>query len=336
MRILFPQSPNISCKMAHLTLEQRYIISVMHTQGMSQRAIAHRIEKSPSVVSRELRRNGDGRSGTYTPALAQRKYQTRMDKKNKHRRFTSAIQAYVEERLRVDESPEQIVGVAHNGALPCVSHERIYQHIWTDKKNGGTLYTHLRTRGKRYRKRGNCKDRRGCIPHRVDIAQRPAIVEQKQRFGDFEIDTVIGKHHRGALVTINDRATGLVKIRKVERKEAALVTRAALDALLPYKHHLHTITADNGKEFALHQTISAALEIDFYFAKPYHAWERGANENINGLIRQYFPKRLDFTSITDEQVQTVENILNNRPRKRFNFLTPNHIVRNLHNVAFIT
>ena len=271
--------------MAHITVVQRYTISVLNAQGKSQQEIAHTIDKDKSVISRELKRNRDQRSGIYNPELAQRKYRERMDHKPKHLRFCPDVQAYVEQAVQADLSPEQITGIARKESVVCVSHERIYQYLWADKKNGGTLYQHLRTQGKRYRKRGNSKDRRGIIPHRKDIDQRPPIVDEKQRFGDWEIDTVIGKNHQGALVTINDRVTGLVKIRKVERKEAARVANAAIDALMPYKKHLHTITADNGKEFALHQIISEKLNIDFYFAKPYHAWERGANENINGLIR---------------------------------------------------
>jgi IS30 family transposase len=322
--------------MAHITVAQRYTISVLNARGKSQKEIAHTIDKDKSVVSRELKRNSDHRSGIYSHALAQRKYRERMDHKPKYIRFSSDVQAYVEHGIRKDFSPEQIAGIARNQSVVCVSHERIYQYIWADKKNGGTLYKHLRTHGKRYRKRGNSKDRRGIIPHRRDIDERPPIVDEKQRFGDWEIDTVIGKNHQGALVTINDRTTGLVKIRKVERKDAARVANAAIEALMPYMKQLHTITAENGKEFALHQTISEKLNIDFYFAKPYHAWERGANENINGLIRQYFPKKTDFASVTDEHVQTVENILNNRPRKRFDFLSPNQIVHQFQKVALVT
>ncbi len=162
----------------------------------------------------------------------------------------------MESKIKDDLSPEQIVGTAKKEGIPCVSHERIYQHLWNDKKQGGTLYTHLRTKGKRYRKRDNKKDRSGIIPNRVDITLRPAIVDEKSRVGDFEIDTVIGKNHQGALVIINERKTGLVKIVKVPAKEAQLVADATTHALLPYKNIIHTITADNGKEFAMHSKIS--------------------------------------------------------------------------------
>jgi len=309
---------------------------VLRTLGKTQQEIATAIGKDKSVVSRELRRNSDGRNGIYSHHLAQRKYQARQEHNHVHRRFTPAVEAYVEELLRHDYSPEQIVGTAERDGKQCVSHERIYQHIWHNKRHGGDLHTHLRTHGKRYRKRGQAKDKRGIIPRRIDIDQRPAIVEEKSRFGDFELDTIIGKNHRGALVTLNDRKTGLVKIAKVESREATTVTNAIIDTLMPIKEQLHTITADNGKEFALHEHISRALNIKFYFAKPYHAWERGANENLNGLIRQYFPKKTDFSSITDEQIRGVEEILNTRPRKRFGFVSPLTVYSQTEKVAFAT
>ena len=325
--------------MKHLTVEQRYAISLLSEQGKTQKEIAKAIGRDKSTVSRELSRNCDKRSGKYHYELAHRKYRKRMKEKPKHIRFTQDVKDFVERKIREDLSPEQIVGIAKKDSLACVSHERIYLHLWDDKKQGGTLHKHLRTQGKRYRKRGSKKDRRGIIPNRIDIAMRPSVVDEKSRVGDFEIDTVIGKNHQSALVTINERKTGWVKIIKVPTKEAETVAHATIDALMPYKEIIHTITADNGKEFAMHEKISQQLDIDFYFAKPYHSWERGANENTNGLIRQYFPKKTDFAAVTDEQVQWVEDKLNNRPRKRFNFESPNAIFNKLTNqekVAFVT
>lgn len=322
--------------MAHITVEQRYIISCLKTQGKKQKEIAVAIGKNKSVISRELQRNRDERNKEYRADLAQRKYQKRKVEKNKKIHFTDAVKRFVEKYIYDDYSPEQIKGIADKEHIACVSHERIYQHIWRDKQQGGNLCEHLRTRGKKYRKRGHQKDRRGIIPNRVDIDQRPAVVEKKKRFGDLEIDTVIGKNHQGALVTINDRKTGVVKIKKVVCKEAEVVAKSVIEAMMPYKELLHTITADNGKEFALHQQIAKELEINFYFAKPYHSWERGANENLNGLIRQYFPKKTDFALITDDNVQWVEDKLNNRPRKRFDFLTPSQLFNQLRKVAFVT
>jgi len=322
--------------MPHITQEQRYAIFQMLEQGKKQIEIAKFIGRDKSVVSRELRRNCDKRDGKYEYKMAQRKYDKRKKGKTRKRSLTDEIVANIESRLKDDLSPEQIVGEAKKEGIACVSHETIYKHIWANKKDGGTLYTHLRNQGKRYRKRGSKKDTRGIITGRVDISQRPPEVEKKQRFGDFEIDTVIGKNHQGALVTINDRATGLVRIRKVATKEADIVAQATIEALKEFENSIHTITADNGKEFAQHAKISKELNIGFYFATPYHSWERGANENTNGLIRQYFPKKTDFSTITNEQVQYVEDKLNNRPRKRLLFLTPNAIFQQSKKVAFAT
>lgn len=325
--------------MKHLTKEQRYTISVMKKQGYTQKEISLSIGKDKSVISRELKRNSDKRSGQYTHDLAQRKYEKRQRDKRKNKRFTADVKQLVDNWLREDYSPEQIASRAKLEGKPYVSHERIYQYIWQDKKQGGTLHQHLRRKGRKYRKRGAAKDQRGIIKNRISIEKRPDIVKEKIRFGDLEIDTMIGKNHKGALLTINDRAGSKVWIRKLERKHADALAKKTIEALSPVKDLLHTITADNGKEFALHENISKQLNIDFYFAKPYHSWERGANENINGLIRQYFPKGMSFETLTDEQIQYVEDKLNNRPRKKLNFLTPNEFfLTNFANqkVAFIT
>ena len=325
--------------MSHLTYEQRYAISVMLKSKYRQKQIAEAIDKDKSVVSREIARNCDKRNGNYDADLAERKYEKRRDSKPKKVYFTAEIQEMVEDKLAKKYSPEQIVGVAKKQGVACVSHERIYQHIWKDKRKKGNLYDHLRTKGKRYRKRGAAKDSRGIIPDRVDISQRPKVVDDRERAGDLEIDTIIGKNHQGAILTVNDRASGLLKMKKLEGKSAQQLAMATIELLEDMKQFLNTITADNGREFAAHQTISKALEIDFYFARPYHSWERGANENLNGLIRQYIPKQTDFSTITDEYIKFVENELNNRPRKRHDFQTPNQIFNQLTNhqeVAFVT
>jgi len=320
--------------MSHLTVEQRYTISEMTQAGYSQTAISKVIGRDKSVVNRELKRNADGRSGVYRFELACRKAAERQQGKRKRRRFTQDVQAFVEGKLLLKYSPEQIVGFAEKEGLPCVSHERIYQHIWSDKRRKGTLYTHLRSKGKRYRDRGLARDRRGQIVGRADIGQRPAVVDARKRFGDLEVDTIVGKGRKGAILTINDRATGVLRMKKLQGKGASELAEACISALRPWKYNLMTITADNGKEFADHQTIAKGLNIDFYFAKPYHSWERGSNENLNGLIRQYIPKKTDFSTITEEYVQFVEDQLNNRPRKRFNFETPNYMLNQ--KVAFVT
>jgi IS30 family transposase len=306
----------------------------MKNTGHSQESIALAIGRDKSVVSRELKRNRDLRSGEYRSDLADRKYAARQKSKHKKKYLTSEIEEVIKLGLAKKLSPEQIVGLARQEGNAMVSHERIYQHIWADKEQGGDLYVNLRSRGKKYRKRGASKDKRGKIIGRIDISERPAIVDERERFGDFEIDTIIGKNHKGAIVTINDRATGLLKMKKLVSKNAKILADKTIKVLKPYKDILHTITSDNGKEFAAHQKIAEALQCDFYFAEPYHSWQRGSNENLNGLIRQYIPKKTKFEELSDEYIQWVEDELNNRPRKRFEFYSPNQIV-NL-KVAFMT
>ena len=327
--------------MSHLTLEQRYTISTMSSLNCTQKSIAEAIGKDKSVISRELRRNSDQRNGVYKAVLAEKKCRTRHAQKSKYISFTTEVKQYVITGLQNDYSPEQISGRAKLEGIPCVSHERIYQFVWTDKQQviSLRLHQHLRHQGRKYRQRGNSKDSRGIIKNRRDIDQRPAIVDEKVRFGDLEIDTVIGKNHQGALLTINDRVTSLVWIRRLDSKHEVPLTKASIEALMPLKDTLFTITSDNGKEFAGHQKIAQELQIDFYFAKPYHSWERGANENTNGLIRQYFPKGCSFEKITQENVLFVQNKLNNRPRKKLGYLSPNEFYKiNFSNnkVAFVT
>ena len=326
--------------MSHLTQEQRYTIEVLNKEKYTQTAIAERIGKHKSVVCRELKRNCDQRNGSYRASLAHRKCEKRHSDKNKNIVFTDEVRNYVTKWIKEDYSPEQIVGLSKIRGSQCISIERIYQFIWDDKKQGGDLYTHLRTQGKRYRKRGASKDKRGQIIGRVGIEKRPIEVAEKNRLGDFEIDLIIGKDHKGALLTANDRASGVEKIKKIDSKDATIVKEAVIELLHEFRPILKTITSDNGKEFAQHQEIARELDIDYYFANPYHSWERGANENLNGLIRQYFPKGMSFENSTKEQVQMVEDKLNNRPRKRFGFKTPNqvylHKLTNQEKVAFIT
>ena len=203
--------------MSHLTAKQRYTIASMREVGYNQTAIAKTIGKSKSVISRELRRNCDGRSGTYNGDLAQRKYEARLSLKPKQIRFTESIKQYVTKELKKKKSPEQIAGRAKLEGIDCVSHECIYQYVWADKRKKGKLYTHLRTKGKKYRKRGDYKDKRGRIKDRVCIEKRPQIVEKRERFGDFEIDTIIGANHKGAILTLNDRTTGILRMKKTHR-----------------------------------------------------------------------------------------------------------------------
>jgi len=287
------------------------------------------IGRDKSVISREIKRNCDKRDNTYRADLATKKYNNRQRDKPKAIKFTIDIKKNIETLLREDLSPEQINGVMKKDGMPTVSTERIYQHIWADKKSNGTLYKHLRREGKRYRKRGASKDSRGIIKDRVTIDKRPKIVELRDRFGDLEFDLIIGKNHQQAILTINDRTSGMLKMAKVANKKADTVALSIINLLEEWKPYLHTVTADNGKEFAEHKLVASELNVEYYFAQPYHPWERGSNENLNGLIRQYFKKGSDFTKLTIEEIKMVENKINNRPRKRFNYETPIFVMNKL-------
>ncbi len=327
-----------SCHMSHITYEQRYTIQKMLEQKKSQTEIANTIGKHKSVVCREIKRNSN-RDGGYSADSARRKAELRVKNKPKSKRLTESLLLEITHYLSLKYSPEQITGRLRKEGKPMVSHECIYQYIWKDKRNGGVLYKHLRRQGRRYRKRANVKAGRGLIPNRVDISQRPLEVEMKRRFGDLEVDTIIGRSHKEAIVTINDRASGMLKMRKVEKKSAQKVKNVVVEMLQDWLPFIQTMTADNGKEFAQHEAISEELNIEVYFARPYHSWERGANENLNGLIRQYFPKKTDFKTITNQQIQDAENELNNRPRKRLNFESPLERMNNIlffNPVAFVT
>lgn len=321
--------------MSHLTYEQRYTICVMLGAGHTQSFIAKALDRDKSVISREMRRNCDKRSGTYTADLAQRKCELRHQEKRKHIKLTSDMRSYIIDKLSQKLSPEQISGISKRNGVPCISHEWIYQMIWEDKRRRGSLCKDLRSRGKPYRKRGGV---RGILPgtprNRRDINQRPKIVEKRERFGDLEIDTVLGKAKMSALVTINDRATGMLKMGIVQRKSSALVAKTTIKLLFPWKGKLHTITSDNGGEFAKHETIAKKLDIDFYFAKPYQSWQRGSNENLNRLVRQYFPKGTDFNKVDPKYVKLVQEQINERPRKRYAYLSPKEMLNK--KVAFIT
>lgn len=305
-----------------LTQATRYQIEILLKAGKNQKDIAGLVNVSSSTICRELKRNR-GKRG-YRPKQAQRKAETRRKRAVKPLKMTLAVIALIDAKLSIHWSPEQVSGwlKAEKGLF--ISHERIYQHIWADKLNGGSLHKHLRHSGKK-RKQYGSKDKRGQIRNRISIDDRPVIVSEKTRLGDWEIDTVIGKNHRGALVTIVDRVSKLTLIKKVASKHAEVVTEATITLLRPYLDKTLTITADNGKEFAGHEKIKAALNADVYFAHPYRSWERGLNENTNGLIRQYFTKGSSFENITDKDVDDVMEKLNHRPRKTLNYKTPHAV-----------
>lgn len=315
--------------MSHLSYEQRYTIEVLLCQGKKQIEISEIISRSKSVVSREVGRNCDQRSGVYKAKLAQSKYDSRLLSKPKAVKATTAIEQQIIELLKEDYSPEQISGYLKKEGHQTMSPEWIYQFIWKDKTRNGTLHTHLRRKGRRYRKRGSIIDSRGLIKNRVSIDQRPSIVEKRERFGDLEVDLIIGKNHKQAILTVNDRASGMLKMKKVKSKNADEVTQAINHVLEEWIPYIQTITADNGKEFAGHENVAEFLKIDYYFAHPYHSWERGSNENLNGLVRQYFKKGTDFEKITDQRIAEIENKLNTRPRKRHKYETPIFVMEKL-------
>ena len=313
-----------------LTQDQRYQIHAFLKAGFSQSHIAGELGVDPSTISRELKRNR-GRRG-YRPKQAQQLADSRRQAKANATRLTPATWQRVEAGLQQDWSPEQVSGTLKAQGESAPSHERIYQYIYADKQQGGNLYKHLRCQKQR-RKRYGKYDRRGQLPNRKSIDERPAIVADKARLGDWETDTIIGKNHQQAIVSLVERQSKLTRLAKVERNTEEAVKQAVIDLLNPLAENVHTITSDNGREFAAHEAIAEALGADFYFAHPYHSWERGLNENTNGLVRQYFPKGCDFTQITDAQVQAVAERLNERPRKTLGFQTPNHVFFNSSTVA---
>jgi len=306
-----------------LSQAQRYQIEILNKAGKNQKEIAELLGVSPATICRELKRN-KGKKG-YRPRQAQIKAVKRRREAAKALKMTDEVILVIEEKISLDWSPEQVSGWLKINQGIFISHERIYQHIWEDKRHGGTLYTHLRQSNKKRKKQYGSKDKRGQIRNRISIDERPAIVAEKTRIGDWEIDTVIGQNHQGALVTIVDRVSKFTLIKKVDSKHAEVVTEATISLLLPYLDKTLTITADNGKEFAGHETMKEQLNADVYFAHPYHSWERGLNENTNGLIRQYFTKGSSFENITDDEVEAVMNKLNHRPRRTLNFKTPHTV-----------
>jgi len=278
------------------------------------------LRRSKSTISREIKRNKGLRG--YRPKQAHRLAKRRRTRST--RRISEEVWSWVKHCLKEDWSPEQVSNWLAKEKKFFVSHEWIYQHILKDKQAGGDLYKHLRCQ-KPKKKRYGARDRRGRIPNRKSIEERPAIVEQRSRIGDWELDTIIGKGHSGVLVSIAQRKTRLALLAKVPNKTAEAVAGAILKLLKPLSEKVHTLTADNGKEFSLHEKIAENLSAHFYFAHPYASWERGLNENTNGLIRQYFPKDRDFSTITAKEVKMVMDKLNNRPRKCLGIKTPNQV-----------
>jgi transposase, IS30 family len=318
--------------MSHLTLSQRYQIAPLRhrNDGPAQPAqIAQRIGKHRSVVTRELARNATS-VADYQPQTAQKACQQRRPKNAT--KTTPVIIETIQEGMQKQWSPDQIRGRCRQNNQPMLSVAAIYKHIWRDQQQGGTLYTNLRHASKPYRKRYGKSDGRTKAAKRAakpSIDNRPDIVAQKTRFGDWELDTVIGANHQGVLVTITERTTNYLLMRRVDDKSAEKTRQAIIDLLRQSGLPVHTLTSDNGTEFADYEEIAQALKTDFYFAHPYHAWERGANEHNNKLIRQFIPKKMNFSQMGPKEVHTYQNRINDRPRKKLNYSTPNEHIKSI-------
>ncbi len=304
-----------------LTQEQRYQIHALRKAELNQTEIAEIIGVNKSTVSREVRRN-HGLKG-YRPGQAQ----ALADKRRKEKvqpRIVAETWSWVNQLLREDWSPVQISDWLSANKAVRISHEWIYLHAYEDKRQGGNLCQHLRCQKVR-RKRYGSNDRRGQIKGRISIESRPSVVDERSRIGDWEADTVIGKPGGAVLVTLVERLSKLSIIAIAPNKTARAVKDSMIAALRPLASQVLTMTYDNGKEFAHHEEIAEELKMDGYFAHPYHSWERGLNENTNGLIRQYLPKGTSFQSLKQKDVQKIMDKLNNRPRKSLGFKTPNQV-----------
>lgn len=300
-----------------LTQEQRYQIYALKKTGHSGSEIAEVIGVHKSTVSRELRRNRGGRG--YRPQQAQKRAMERRSKAVC--RIPGETWTMVEKLLRQEWSPEQISGRLKKEQKVCISHEWIYQHVLADKRTGGDLYQHLRCQKQR-RKRYGTYNRRGKLLNCHSIEERPAIVNRRKRLGDWEVDTMFGKDHKPALVTLTERKSRFTLLGKVAPRSAQAVQDQIYRLLFPVRDKVHTLTSDHGKEFAYHQQIAHLLHLKFYFAHPYAAWERGTNENTNGLLRQYFPKKHDLQQVSHKDMDYAMSRLNFRPRKSLRFKTP--------------
>ena len=322
MLIVFSPARDATMKAyKQLTYEQRCQIYTLNKTGMSQNKIAKQLNVDQSTISREFARNTGLRG--YRFKQAQVSSDKRRLSASKAIKMTTSLITLIDSKIIEKWSPEQISGWLKDDQNIDISYETIYQHIWADKQCGGQLFRNLRRKGKAYQSRSKDKQAgRGFIKNRISIDERPPIVDEKSRIGDWEIDLVIGKGHSGALVTIVERKTSFTVSTRVNDKTAETVTAATIALLQPYKDAVKTITADNGKEFAYHEKMTESLGCGVYFADPYCSWQRGLNENTNGLLRQYWPKLTDFKKVSQSEVQDVIVRLNNRPRKKLNYKTP--------------
>jgi len=310
----------MSSAYSQLTQEERYQIAAMKGEEKKPSEIAAALGRAPCTIYREYNRNKGKRA--YRPQQAHEKAMERRHVPRRPITFTAELQGCIEEKIKEYWSPEQICGRFAFEGQSCVSHERIYQFLKADKNNGGTLYTYLRRSNRKNKKRFGAPSRQGQMPNRISIDERPAVVNEKSRLGDWEGDTVVGRNHQGGLCTNVERVSKYALIGRVARTTAEEVHAVTVKKFQTGKVPAHTMTYDRGREFAWHERLENVLKISVYFAHPYSSWERGLNENTNGLIRQFFPKKTDFSNITDAEVDRVQDLLNHRPRKTLGYLTP--------------
>jgi len=304
-----------------LNERDREIIYRMRRSGSRQEQIAGVLGITQGTVSKELSRNR-GKRGYRAKQANNMAAQRQLLKRHRAPVIVGQLRERVDKLLRAKHSPDQISGALKLEGVN-ISHESIYKHIRADKNSGGSLHKSLRINGKRrYRRR--CKQSRpGKIPHRIDIQHRPKIVNQRNRYGDWEVDLIEGRKGTGFLLSLYERKSGLGKLAYLSSKQSKTTAAAAIKALSGYK--VKTITYDNGSEFSEHTAINKKLGSKSYFCAPYHSWEKGGVENFNGLVRQYFPKGSDFRLISAEALQRVENEINHRPRKRLGYLPPSRL-----------
>lgn len=308
-----------------ITYEERIILITLKRQGLSIREIARQINRHFSTIYRELNRNRcRGVDNAYRAFKANRRAVARRRRSRRNSHYTERDFLLVKKLLKMRLSPEQIIGFTRrlNLTKNKMSHETIYQYIWRDKKNGGSLWTYLRQSSKQRRKRYKAYDSRGRLANKRHITERPEIIETRKTKGHWEIDTVHGRGSNHCIVTLLERKTGYVLIGKSKDKSTASVNKRIISMINKSDLRFKTITADNGTEFHQYKKIENSCDVTFYFATPYHSWERGSNENVNGLIRQYLPKTESMADVTQQQCNRIAKALNTRPRKRFDFKTP--------------
>jgi IS30 family transposase len=304
-----------------ITYAERYTLGLLRRRGLSAAEIARLLGRHRSTIGREVRRNRATSDGGYRPQLADWYARGRRSRSRRNQRFGAEDQALVRQLLERQWSPEQIAGRLRREGRLAISHETIYRWIWADQRAGGQLHTHLRCARRQRRKRYGTYERRGRVSGKRPITARPAAVETRQELGHWEADTVVGPG-RPCILSLVERKTGYVVIGQLRARTTAEVNRRARRLIRAQPHAVRTITADNGTEFHSYAALERTLPTRFYFATPHHAWERGTNENTNGLIRQYLPKRQSMARLTQVGCNRIAAQLNRRPRKRLGYRTP--------------